>query len=86
MTKKPTVPEPSTVTYAPLGAESGRSPVEVDSGTALADVVAWILSPHRTAPLVVVTSGTEGADPWIDTEAVAVAVPHAAVSSSASRS
>ena len=79
MTKKPEVPEPSSVTFAPLGAESGRSPVEVDSSAALADVVAWILSPFRTAPLVVVTSGKDGADPWIDEGAVAAARSDAAV-------
>ena len=78
MTKKPAVPDPSSVTYAPLGAESGRSPVEVDSSTALADVVAWILSPYRTTPLVVVTSGN-GADPWIDAGALAAARADASV-------
>ena len=79
MTKTPAVPDPSSVTFAPFGAESGRSPVEVDSGAALADVVAWILSPHRTAPLVVVTAGKDDADPWIDPGALAAARPDAAV-------
>lgn len=79
MTKTPAVPDPSTVTFAPLGAESGRSPAEVDSSAAVADVVAWILSPHRTAPLAVVTSGKDGADPWINPGAVAAARPDAAV-------
>ena len=79
MSKKPVVPDPGSVTFAPLGAESGCSAVDVDSAFVLADVVAWIRSPYRTSPVVVVTSGGDGADPWIDAEALVAARSDASV-------
>ena len=79
MTKKPAVPDPGSVTFAPLGAESRSAAVEVRSESELADVVAWIQSPHRTTPVVLVTSGVDGAEPWIDAEALAAARPDASV-------
>lgn len=79
MTKKPTVPDPRSMTFAPMGAESSVSAVEVDSDSGVADVVAWVLSPHRTSPAVLVTSGVDGAAPWIDAQAVAAARPDASV-------
>ncbi len=79
MTKKPAVPDPGSVTFAPLGAESGSAAVEVRSESELADVVAWIQSPHRTTPVVLVTSGVDDAEPWIDAEELAAARSDASV-------
>ncbi|MBK6764713.1 MAG: hypothetical protein IPG68_16250 [Micrococcales bacterium] len=49
------------------------------SESGLADVVAWIQSPHRTTAVVLVTSGVDDAEPWIDAEELAAARSDASV-------
>lgn len=62
--------DPASATFAPLGAGAGR-PAAIRSQGLVADLVSWLLSPHRSDPVIVISIGAGGPAPWIDAQRVA---------------
>ncbi len=67
------MPEPSSVLTGPGGL--GRA-TRLDSETQVADMAAWLLSPHRTETVLVVTTAAGETAPFLDAAGLAADYGH----------